>query len=343
MKRIQIYRMCLIVSIVVGSIVIVFSSKKFIEENIPEDLYVKANKDISASELKDIKVYPCGKPVGLYLHTNGVLVIGEAGVKDENGKTVFPAKNAVLKGDYIVEVNGEKIHNKAQLINIIALNKDKLVRIKLNRNGKEVSISINPVKDENGVYKLGIWVRDDTQGLGTITYVTSDGEFGALGHGISDLDTGDMIDSYEGDLYNADIWGIKKGEKGEPGGFCGTIEYNDKNKIGSIYCNTSKGIFGKLNLEQIEISSLKEMSVASSKEIKEGHATIMLYFEGKYDEYDVEITKIKYKSESNKNLVITITDKRLLEKTNGIIQGMFTSYNGSNNRKASKIKGFLMF
>lgn len=335
-KRAKIYKKCLVVSMVIGCIMVVITGKQFVDENIPQDVFSKSQIDEMIDledenivenanaqiKVKNVKIYACGMPVGLYLQTNGVMVIDCASFQDENGKTVTPLKNKVQQGDYIEKFNGTEVENKSQLINLIKENKNKKVNLEIVRDGENVSIDVTPVKDKNGEYKIGIWVRDDTQGLGTITFVTSDGRFGALGHGISDLDTGDMVSSYSGKLYKATIWGIKKGKEGEPGGFCGSIDYKDENIIGNITNNTDTGLFGNLDTEKIKLTELTETSIADKKEIDCGEAKVLLYIDGEYNEYNINIKKIRKNAKQNKNLVIEITDERLLKKTNGIIQGM---------------------
>jgi stage IV sporulation protein B len=195
------------------------------------------------------------------------------------------------------------------------------------RNGKKIEVKITPVQTGEDEYKMGIWVRDDTQGIGTMTYLKSDGNYGTLGHGISDIDTGELLSSDGGILYEANVWGIKKGENGNPGALYGMIAY-EKNKIlGDIQANTSVGIYGKV-LEQTVIQKLiadyklESMETATSKEIEKGTAYIRSDITGEPVDYEIEIEKINLNSSKNKGLVIHITDEKLLKITNGIVQGM---------------------
>ena len=281
-------------------------------------------KEVNVTVANSKTVIPLGIPVGLYLHTEGVMVIGEGELTDINGDIVSPAKDKVKPNDYIVSFNDTKVNSKSQLIFLINQNEGKKIEIGLKRNGKTLKVDIYPVKDEEGNYKLGIWVRDDTQGIGTMTFADSEGNFGALGHGVSDIDTGKLLDSTNGKIYKADIWGIKKGENGTPGGLCGTINYAEENILGFIDDNTNQGLYGELcenGMEEFE--ELQPMEIAYRHEIKKGDAYIQIMLDGKMQRYKVEITKININgSTKEKNFVIEVKDKELLKKTNGIVQGM---------------------
>ena len=295
-RRAKIYKRYLIVSIIIGSIMVFVTGKEYIEKNIPKELTAAYNSskdydsginyeyDVKSASAQingsDTKIYACGMPVGLYLHTDGIMIIDYAGFESIDGNKVTPLKNKVKKGDYIVKVNGKKVDSKQE---------------------------VKPVKNKNGIYKIGLWVRDDTQGLGTITFVTSNGIFGALGHGISDLDTGDMVTSFSGNLYYANIWGIKKGKIGEPGGFCGSIDYNEENKVGTITKNCETGLFGNVDLKKIDVEKFKEVSVAKTDEVKCGKAKIIIYKDGRYNEYDININRVRKRANQNKNLIGAVT------------------------------------
>lgn len=268
-------------------------------------------------------VFVSGSTVGLYMETEGVLVIDTGEITSENGTTQEPAKNIVKSGDYIVAFNERKVSSKKELIKDLSLLEGEKVTLDIRRNGETIPVALNPVKDSEGKYKLGIWVRDDTQGIGTLTYVDSAGRFGALGHGISDVDTGELLQIEEGDLYQAEILAIQKGTKGNPGELSGLIRYEPGKIIGSITSNTSNGIYGIFTGGRNSRISLKEMQAAYKQELEIGPAAILCCVEGNVQEYEAEITKIDLNHEdSNKSFVIHVTDERLLEKTGGIIQGM---------------------
>lgn len=265
--------------------------------------------------------YPIGMPVGLYLKTQGVMIINSGEFEDENGNKVSPAEGIVEEGEYITKFNGTQVSNKSQLSYLMSENKDKEVQLTINGEKGVNQVKIKPAKNAEGEYMLGIWVRDDSQGIGTLSFVTEDGKFAALGHGISDIDTGKLLSSNDGSIYNANIWGIRKGKKGKPGGLCGTIAYNEKNKLGSVSKNTNSGLFGKIHKNMWEQYNINKMEIALHSEINKGKAQIQFIMEGKVERYDIEILEIN-KNIKEKNIIIEITDKRLLEKTNGIVQGM---------------------
>ena len=191
--------------------------------------------------------YPVGLPVGLYLKTQGVMIIGTGDIDTGTGDKISPAKNKVNEGEYIVKFNDISVSNKAQLSYLINENGNKEVLLTVRNETGIRAVKIKPERNSDGEYMLGIWVRDDSQGIGTITYVTDDGKYRALGHGISDIDTGKLLSSHNGTIYNANIWGVKKGEKGKPGGLCGTILYNENNVLGNIEDNRFCGLSGTIN------------------------------------------------------------------------------------------------
>lgn len=279
---------------------------------------------------KDVKITPVerknlmvsGSTVGIYLETDGVLVVDTGEILSDSGTLLEPAKNIVQPGDYIVAFNEQKVTSKRQLMDDLSGLDVQKVTLRVQRNGEEIPLSVTPVKDSQGDYKLGLWVRDDTQGIGTLTYVDEKGGYGALGHGISDVDTGELLSIDAGDLYRAEILSIRKGAKGTPGELAGLIRYDKSNVIGSIRGNTSKGIYGTLNPVDESIS-LREMPIGYKQEMEIGPASILCCLGEGVQEYEAEITKIDMNHEdTNKSFVIRITDEELLEKTGGIVQGM---------------------
>ena len=296
-----------------------------------KDGYILHSEILGVIPFKDVKVknttlddvYVSGDAVGIYMQTKGVLIIDTGEIRLENGETEDPARNIVKPGDYIVAFDQDEIRCKQDLMDDLAELSEKSVTIKVRRGEKTIPLTVDPVKDENGKYKLGIWVRDDTQGIGTLTYVDKDGRYGALGHGISDVDTGELLNIADGDLYNAQILGIRKGERGNPGELSGLIRYEDKNILGNISENSKNGIFGTMKAEQIEALTLKKIPVGYKQDMKTGPASILCCTDGEVKEYDAEITRIDMNHEdSNKSFVIQVTDRELLGKTGGIVQGM---------------------
>ena len=296
-----------------------------------KDGYILHSEILGVIPFKDVKVknttlddvYVSGDAVGIYMQTKGVLIIDTGEIRLENGETEDPARNIVKPGDYIVAFDQDEIRCKQDLMDDLAELSEKSVTIKVRRGEKTIPLTVDPVKDENGKYKLGIWVRDDTQGIGTLTYVDQDGRYGALGHGISDVDTGELLNIADGDLYNAQILGIRKGERGNPGELSGLIRYEEKNILGNISENSKNGIFGTMKAEQMEALTLKKIPVGYKQDMKTGPASILCCTDGEVKEYDAEITRIDMNHEdSNKSFVIQVTDRELLGKTGGIVQGM---------------------
>lgn len=280
-------------------------------------------KKVDVNIIPDTKLIPCGLQIGIYLHTNGVMVIDTGDVTDINGNKSCPAENIIKADDYIVSLNGMAVCTKSQLTFLINKYGNEDIVLGINRNGELINVRVTPVCTGANQYMAGIWVRDDSQGIGTLTYVTEDGHFGGLGHGISDVDTGMLLSSNEGILYSANIWGIKKGESGNPGGLLGSIVYEKDNEYGEILKNTGVGIFGEANNKLLSECENEAMEVGLINEIEKGKAYIRCMLDDEMTDYEIEIQKIDYSnSKKNKGMVIEITDERLLDKTNGIVQGM---------------------
>ena len=280
-------------------------------------------KQIKVTPEVQRSIFVSGSTVGMYMETDGVLIIDTGEILSEGGETKEPAKNIVKPGDYIVALNDEKISRKKDLIDDLKKLEGEEVILDVVRNGKTVPVSITPAKDKQGEYKLGIWVRDNTQGIGTLTFVDENGNYGALGHGISDVDTGELLEIQDGALYQAQILGIQKGAKGSPGELSGLIRYEPGKIIGSIETNSKNGIYGHFTGDRKSPISLKKMPVGYKQEVTEGEASILCCVEDEVKEYQAEITKIDMNhSDTNKSFVIRVADPKLLSITGGIVQGM---------------------
>lgn len=280
-------------------------------------------KQIKVQVVEPTDIYVSGNTVGVYMETQGVLIIDSGEITGEDGLNYQPAKNLVQPGDYIVAMNQEQVGNKRELIHKIQTCDGNSVELSLLRRGEEIQMALDPIVDEMGDYKLGIWVRDNTQGIGTLTYMDQDGNFGALGHGISDVDTGELMQIKNGDLYRAQVMGIHKGTKGSPGELSGLIRYDHSNIIGKISKNGENGIYGSLDPQYAQSLSLQPVEVGYKQEMELGEASILCSVDGKVEEYQVEITSIDLNHpDTNKSFVLKVTDQKLLEKTGGIVQGM---------------------
>lgn len=276
-------------------------------------------KEISVNVIPKVKVIPLGNAIGLKLYTEGVLIVGMSEIE---GKRPYEL-SGIKEGDRIISIDNKKIETTEDLIETVNASKGKEVSIKYVRENSEEVTNITPVQTKQNEYKLGLWVRDAAAGVGTASfYIPSTGMFASLGHGITDIDTGDLITISNGELVSTNIVSIQKGEKGKPGEIKGSIE--GSSKIGEVYKNTSFGIFGKVsNKNSLKITE-SEMEILNRDEIKKGKAQIICELEdGKKEYYDIEIQRIyTANNKDNKSMLIKITDKRLLEKTGGIIQGM---------------------
>ena len=292
-------------------------------------------KEISVTTYPKIKVIPTGSLIGLKLYTNGVLVIGTNELTNMEGdieKTYEPAD--IKEGDTIIEVDNKEIDSTKTLQNIISNSNGQDLEVKFSRGGEEYTTTIKPVQTEVNEYKLGLWVRDSASGVGTMAFYEPESKrFAALGHGISDNDTGELLDIGAGDIVNSKVVNITKGRKGIPGEIKGSII--KENTIGEVIRNTNFGIFGILNDFQPDLSKYSDgIEVALREEIELGPATIISTLAtGETEEYEVEIIEIdNQNNENNKSMQIKVTDQRLIEKSGGIICGMSGSPIIQNNK-----------
>lgn len=282
-------------------------------------------------QLKDIQVnvvdakyaIPCGTPVGIYLKSDGIMVIGTGDVTKKDGMIVEPAFGILQSGDYIEAFNGRPLTDKETLISELKKNGTNEAVLTVRRGSDDIQVKMNPVVGESGSPMLGVWVRDDTQGIGTMTYLDLNGNFGALGHGISDSDTGGVVQIENGSLYETSILGIEKGTFGKPGVMSGVIYYGPGSVLGSINSNTEEGIFGTVNDRFKQTVKSDPIPVGYRQEVKKGPASIRSDVSGQVKDYQIEIQKVDYATtHKNKGMVIKVTDPDLLAITGGIVQGM---------------------
>ena len=264
-----------------------------------------------------------GSAIGIHVETNGILVLGTTTVTGEDKMTYEPATNRLKSGDYITEVNGCPMKEKEDLIKLLKESDGSELHCKIRRGKEIIEVAVTPVRTADGTYKIGTWIRDDTQGIGTLTYITSDGKYGALGHGITDVDTGVLMEVSGGNAYDAEILRIIKGEPGDPGELSGVIHRSEKERLGTVRTNTAQGIFGDVK-ENCEFqTSERELEIGFKQEVKKGKATILCEINGEINEYEIEIQQVDYSNRNHaKGLVLKITDEELLEITGGIVQGM---------------------
>lgn len=293
-------------------------------------------KEVSAKPVSNDLLIPGGMPIGIYMETDGVMVLGTELLEGADGLNYEPAKHLVKSGDYIVGINGQPIENKRELLEAVKnLDSDEVI-LKLRRAGEVIDVKIKPVKTAGKQYQLGIWVRDNAQGLGTITFLNGKSQFGALGHGIHDVDTNELLDITDGALYETSIKDIQKGKSGTPGGIEGIIVYNNYNVLGTISKNTESGIYGIVNRIDSLFENQTPMEIGKKEEIETGDATIRCAVDGSVKDYKIKITKVDlFCREVNKGIVLEVTDPELLKLTGGIVQGM----SGSPIMQNGKIVG----
>ena len=275
-------------------------------------------KKIKVKVVDGQKVIPSGQVVGIYVETNGLLVIDTDGFTGENGVDHAPSKNKLYRGDYIKKIDGADVLSKKQFIEKINQSNGNSVTLTVSRRSKVLKIKIKPeFSKTDHMYKIGAWIRDNPQGIGTMTYIKKD-SFGGLGHGIYDMDTGKLLKIKGGFLLTPQIYSIKKGKSGTPGEIVGSIEYKEENIIGSIKKNTEKGIYGT-----VSDTESKAYEIGYRQDVKKGKAYILSNLTGSMKKYEIRISKVvPSDTDVLKSMEIEVTDKRLLNLTNGIIQGM---------------------
>lgn len=264
-----------------------------------------------------------GMPVGIYMETDGVMVLNTEQIEGVDGKEYEPAANLVRSGDYITAVDHREISGKRELLEAVEEISGGKVILTIRRGDETMDIKLNPVEYAPDEYRLGIWVRDNVQGLGTVTFLTEQSRFGALGHGIHDTDTNVLMSISDGTVYRTSIQDIIRGTDGSPGSMEGIIVYNNYNVLGTIDKNTEAGIYGTIERIDELFEEQIPIETAGKDEIMTGPATIRCFIDNELKEYEIQVTDIDTSgSEVNKGLVIQVTDPELLEKTGGIIQGM---------------------
>ena len=279
------------------------------------------NVDIRVIEAQEL--IPVGAPVGIYVKTNGILVIGTGDFQGSDGVSYSPGKYILKSGDYIRNVNGEKVTEKDDFIRRVEESGGRELVLTVERDGELMELEITPRRDVNGKYKIGVWVRDNAQGVGTMTYIDAQGNFGALGHGITDVDTSTLMHMEGGTLYQTDIVEIQKGSAGNPGEMTGMIIYSNDRILGEITDNSNRGIFGSCNGRGMEMGVREALPIGLKQEIEIGPAQILCTVDGETKYYDVEITEIHLDHDNvNRGIELKVTDPGLLDLTGGIVQGM---------------------
>lgn len=286
-------------------------------------------KDVGITDKPSGTVFVSGEAFGIKLYTDGVIVVGTKDV-ELDGKTVNPAKEAgICVGDVIISINGINVYSSDDVIDAINNNNGLDYRIKVKRDGRYKNFTLKPVySNKEGCYKAGMWVRDSTAGIGTVTfYNKQSGMFAALGHQINDVDTNEIMPLLEGEAVGATVTGVQSGNKNTAGSLCCRFE---DYTVGRLMENTSCGIYGSYTSVS---DKTKEYTVAAAQEVKKGSAQIISTVDGNSPQtYDIEIIKVNYKGDGEKDIVFKVKDDKLIEKTGGIVQGMSGSPIIQNNK-----------
>lgn len=283
------------------------------------DTFVSQVQSDKATDLSKIELYAGGMPFGVKIMSKGLMVVGFSAT---NGKSVSPAfKSGIRIGDLITKINNSDITTIDEFVSIVSASADKEITLTVLRGSNEMDFSFKPMySPDDGSYKTGIFVKDSTSGIGTVTFINPvTGAFGGLGHGICDSASGRLVSLARGVVMDVTINGVLKGKCGDAGELKGV--FNAK-KIGSLSRNSSNGVFGIISLNSVRSPEAK-MHVCPKEEICEGEAYIWCTLdESGPQKYAVSISNIDLTSSSVKNFRVKVTDPKLLLKTGGIVQGM---------------------
>ena len=275
----------------------------------------------SAQAVERRELVPLGNTVGITMDTQGLLVLGTGCVVGADNESHEPSKDILKIGDRILEANGKEQENKESFMQTIQESKGKPIRLRLERNGKEKEVSVTPMQSNaEQMYQIGAWIRDSIQGIGTMTYYDAEtGSFGALGHGVYDVDTDALLPISGGTITETTVEEIIKGERGKAGELIGQTQ--KEKRLASIEKNTETGIYGTA---EGGVFAGRSYPIATKAEVKKGKATLLSDLEGKgVQAYTLEIESLeKNGGKNHKDMTIRITDPRLLELTGGIVQGM---------------------
>ena len=262
------------------------------------------------------ELIPMGQAVGIEAKTDGLLVSELAEIDTPEGKRAPAKEGGVKPGDVIRSVAGREVHSAEDLAAALET-VDKKTTIVVDRGGLEKKCVVTPWRDENGKLQLGLWLRDGITGIGTVTYCDPDtGEYGALGHGITDDEAGKLLPIESGSIVEADISGAHRGEVGEPGELTGT--FSGAEPFGSVEENSVFGIFGTLS----QTPAIAPVETAADEQVHTGAATIRTTVNGhETADYTATIDRI-YREDGCTRYLLTVTDEALLQQTGGIVQGM---------------------
>ncbi len=287
-------------------------------------------KSVTLDVVSGKEVAISGMPVGIYVKTEGVLVIDTGSYVNYKHEEVSPSDDILQPGDNILQVNGTDVAGKRQFVNMIEWCEGGELILTIRRSGELSKVKVIPEQNEEGIYKIGVWVRDSAQGIGTLSYITREGDFAALGHGVNDADIGELMTMKKGSIYETNILAVKKADDSVPGELTGVMTFDESDYVGRIEENTTEGIYGKLSGEYLLTERGEEFigdcvvyPVALKQEIEIGPAQIYCCLAEAPAFYDIHIDEIIYNpTEKNRGIMLTVTDPQLLSMTGGIVQGM---------------------
>lgn len=298
-------------------------------------IFPQGDSQANAPVVAERVLVPGGQSVGVKMDVRGVLVVGLEEIESDDGEKINPGLLGGLQiGDTILEINGTEVYSAGEVQSIVNEIKG-VVKLKVKRNNEIISVNISPVlSKEEGLYKLGIWVKDKTAGIGTLTYYDpANSTFGALGHGIVDAETNSILPVETGLLLESQVQEVKEGKNGEPGEIRG-IFYHSNDPLGSLERNSQFGVFG-VSYNPIENPIYeKPLAVGTKEQVEKGKAYILSTLSNnEIRKFEIEIEKIeKQSSQADKSMVIKVTDEELIEESGGIVQGMSGSPIIQNDR-----------
>lgn len=262
-------------------------------------------------------VYIGGYPIGLKLYADGVVIVGTEAVDTENGNVNTAEKAGLKIGDIIKKINGKTVKMNTEVSQAVESSNGEVLTFTVERNGETFDVSFETAYSvSEGKYKAGLWIRDSSAGIGTVTFATQDGYFASLGHAVCDIDTKTCIPISSGECTIANITGFIKGVQGSAGELCGYLE---NETIGKVYSNCDIGVYGEFD----SIPQGQLYPIANENEITQGKATVITTCSsGDTAEYEIEIESVNLSAGDNKHLVLKVTDSNLIAKTGGIVQGM---------------------
>lgn len=295
-------------------------------------------KNMEVQVVPQVRLVPGGQSIGVLLHAEGVMIVGQSIVQDVKGNKFNPAKEAgVQTGDVMLKINGKTVNSDDQVARFVneAGQKNQEINLLIKRKGKFLNKKVKPILcKETRRYRIGLYIRDSAAGVGTLTFFDpTNKKYGALGHIITDTDTNQPIDVSDGKIVRSSVQGIQASKKGMPGEKIGMF-IDDRNFIGNIEKNTKLGIYGRLNSNLNGAEKMQALPIALANQIMVGSAKILTVLDGeRIEEFSIEIKRVlPQKEPDSKGLIIEITDPRLLKRTGGIIQGMSGSPIVQNNK-----------